>query len=230
MIRRRLEQTDMILGCSEHITRTIVDKFPEYKSRCVTVPNGTSLAPDAPKRLGEEKTVLFVGRLSPEKGLHDLIRAFHEVLRRCPDARLRLVGPPGSAPLNFLVGLSTEPHVVSLRRFYPESGNGAHSGGKDPYLKALENEAGPELGKRIFFEGPKGHHEISEYYQRAALLVNPSLIESFGISLIEAMTWRTPVVVTRIGGMNYTVDETRSLPAAWERRVEKRLVKTFRGR
>lgn len=35
---------------------------------------------------------LFLGRLVPEKGLDTLLRAFHEVVRTCPDSNLRLVG------------------------------------------------------------------------------------------------------------------------------------------
>ncbi len=202
LIRSRLEQTDMVIGCSEYITGTIADKFPEHAKRCVTVPNAADIAPGSTGPSPSSRTVLFVGRLSPEKGVHDLIRAFHQVLHRFPDARLHLVGGAGSAPLEFLVGLSKDPHVAALRVFYQSKENGT----KDFYLDALEKEAGQELGKRIVFEGPVKHDQIERCYKHAALLVNPSLSESFGISLVEAMMRQIPVVATRIGGMAHTVD------------------------
>ncbi len=201
-IKPRLEQTDLIVGCSEYITRKVAAAFPEYAARCVTVPNAADIVPDKGEPAPNNQTVLFVGRLSPEKGVHDLIVAFRQVLERVPEARLSLVGGAGSAPLEFLVGLSDEPHVTALRTFYQTPA----SGPKDPYLEALEREAGPELGKRIIFEGVVKHDRIEDAYRNAALLVNPSLSESFGISLVEAMMRGIPVVATRIGGMSYTVD------------------------
>jgi glycosyltransferase involved in cell wall biosynthesis len=128
--------------------------------------------------------------------------AFHEVLRRFPEARLNIVGGVGSAPYEYMVGLSDDPHVTALRVFYEEKGDGV----KDPYGVWLEKAAGEELGKRILFEGRIPHSDLAKYYERAAVLVNPSLSESFGITLVEAMMRRVPVVATRVGGMTHTVD------------------------
>ena len=104
--------------------------------------------------------------------------------------------------MELLVGLSNEPHVTALRTYYQNT----EDGGKDSYLVALEQEAGEELGKRIIFEGRINHDRIEECYRQCSVLVNPSLSESFGISLVEAMMRQIPVVATKIGGMTYTVD------------------------
>lgn len=65
--------------------------------------------------------------------------------------------------------------------------------------------AGDELGKRIVFEGRVDHSSVGEYYKRAGILVNPSLSEAFGMSLVEAMMYRVPVVASRVGGMTNIV-------------------------
>jgi spore coat protein SA len=207
LVVSRLEQTDLVVGCSEYITRKIAEKFPRFADRCLTVPNAAAEVRSDSRPAPNGMTVLFVNRLSPEKGVHDMIRAFHQVLKRFPEARLRILGGAGSTPFEYVVGLSDEPHVAALRMFYEKKGNGT----KDPYLELLEKEAGQELGKRIIFEGHVAHDHIGSYYERAAVLVSSSVwSEPFGISLVEAMMHGVPVVATRVGGMSYTVEHGRT--------------------
>ena len=202
VILPRLQQVDLIIGCSQYITNLIAEKFPALAQKCVTVPNAADTVSQEHAASPIGRRVLFVGRLSPEKGVHDLITAFRAVLAHVPDATLHLVGAPGSAPLEYLVGLSDDPHVQALRVFYDR---GRSDSTKDSYLEALEELAGSEIGRRIFFEGYADHHTIREHYMKASVLVNPSLSESFGISLVEAMMMKIPVVATRVGGMQHTV-------------------------
>ena len=69
-----------------------------------------------------------------------------------------------------------------------------------------------KLSKRIVFTGPVAHNHLPQYYQRGHLLINPSLSESFGMSLIEAMACGLPVLATQVGGMTEIVrDYTNGL-------------------
>jgi spore coat protein SA len=206
LVAKWLEQTDIIIGCSEYITGKIRERFPEYANRCITVPNAADDTASEGDAYSDTKTVLCVNRLSPEKGIHDLIQAFHQVLERFPDARLHLVGGIGSVPFEFVVGLSDDPLVAALHVFYEKKGSST----KDSYFEFLEKSAGQELGKRIIFEGHLAHDQTGGYYRRAAVLVSSSLSEPFGISLVEAMMQRRPVVATRVGGIPYIVDDGRT--------------------
>jgi len=199
----RIEIADIVGGCSEYITRKIAERFPEHRQKCLTLNNAAIPASEAGTSERDPNHVLFVGRVSPEKGVHVLVDAFHHVLERFPEARLHVVGGVGSAPLEFLVGLSDDPHVANLRRFYEP----IDESGKDPYFVHLERAAGAELGKRIIFEGRVNHDQTAAAYRQTSLLVNPSLSESFGMTLVEAMMHAVPVVASRIGGMPYIVDD-----------------------
>jgi glycosyltransferase involved in cell wall biosynthesis len=138
-----------------------------------------------------------------------LLQAFKTVAARFPNARLDLVGGRGAMPMRLLVGLSDDPLVSALQRFY-------HPDGSSDYPEQLDEmvrSAG--LEDRVTFHSYLPHKEIISYYQLADLVVNPSLSETFGISIVEAMACGIPVVGTRVGGMLDTiVDEVgRAVPA-----------------
>ena len=206
-IADRLRSANVVIGCSDYITRTITDRFPEFADRCFTVPNAAAEVDLESEPNRKSQDILFVNRLSPEKGVHDLIRAFRLVLPRFPEARLWIVGGSGRTPFEYVVGLTTDERVVALRPFYKMTGGG----GRDPYLQYLEREAGSELAQRILFLGHVAHDEIGTHYRRAAVLVSASIWnEPFGISLIEAMMHGVPVVATRMGGMVEIVDDGKT--------------------
>jgi glycosyltransferase involved in cell wall biosynthesis len=58
----------------------------------------------------------------------------------------------------------------------------------------------------VNFTGSLAQPELLPYYQNADVVINPSLSEAFGMTLIEAMATQTPVVATKIGGMPEIVD------------------------
>ena len=54
------------------------------------------------------------------------------------------------------------------------------------------------LEQRVHFTGCVDDHRLAELYRGALLLVQPSLMEGFGLPPIEAMACGTPVVVSRL--------------------------------
>jgi glycosyltransferase involved in cell wall biosynthesis len=201
-IDRRLESVDLVLGCSHHVTNLVVNRFPHHAHKSKTLYNGVSLEAfsrqdehPTTQNKGQEKRLLFVGRISPEKGLHTLLQAFEIVAQQDPDVQLDIVGSPGSAPYEFMVLVSDDPLVNALSRFY----QGRFK--RSDYFQQLQNLLSPTARARVNFAGSFPHHEVVQYYQQADILINPSLTEAFGISLVEAMASKIPAIVTNVGGM-----------------------------
>lgn len=204
-VQAQLAATDAVVGVSAHIVNLFRKAFPDYRGIVATAYNGVDVETFRPAEpcgrwgTGDECRLLFVGRLSPEKGIHTLIEAFAEVARRRADCVLELAGPRTILPHRFLVGLSSDPLVRRLEVFY----DGTLTGDYQRYLDELV--ARYQLDGRVRFLGPLPHRELVARYQSARLVVNPSLSESFGISIVEGMATGLPVVGTRVGGMAETI-------------------------
>jgi glycosyltransferase involved in cell wall biosynthesis len=216
-IARRLEDVDLVLGCSDFITDGARKRFPGYQGQFATLYNGVNIpehdapAPerpqDAPLRL------LYVGRLSPEKGVHVLIDAFNFVAARMPNVRLDVVGPPGLLAYNFLVGLSDDEKTARLRSFYghtlQEKIRIQLIEKEKSYLNHLRRSQTPDAASRTTYHGFIPHGErMDALYRNADLFVLPSVCnEAFGMTPAEAMVFGVPSVVSRSGGVVEVIEE-----------------------
>ena len=82
-------------------------------------------------------------------------------------------------------------------------GGGSDDPAQRSDLQNLAQEVG--IGDRIRFVDAVGRDEIVGYYQAADVCVIPSYYESFGLVAVEALACGTPVIATRVGGLQYTV-------------------------
>jgi glycosyltransferase involved in cell wall biosynthesis len=205
-LNSRLRKIDLVISCSEFVTRATCTMFPQIASHCRTVPMGVS--PDAFSRRYQNshtdnsspRRLLFVGRISPEKGVHILLDAFESIIRQYPDATLTIVGPEWIAPREDITDLCLERDVVaSLAPFYRNS-----------YLLQLKQMLSPEAAKRVAFAGLVAHSDIPTWFGRADIYISPSLYESFGVTLIEAMAAGLPVVSTRVGAAPELISDGHS--------------------
>jgi D-inositol-3-phosphate glycosyltransferase len=156
-------------------------------ARIAVIPCGVDLelfrpgdAAGARARLGvyAEGVLLFVGRLTPIKGLDTLLRAL-AALRSdgLAHTRLRLL-------------------VVGGTKGDP--GDGAQ-------LRRLAQDLG--VGAWVDLRGPQPQDALPDYYAAADLCVMPSRYESFGMVALEAMACGVPVIASRVGGLALTVQD-----------------------
>ncbi len=205
MIGDRINHADLIVGCSEYITNKICQHFPHLVDCTQTVYNGVDTAyfvgneSIQNNRDRQKPTILYVGRISPEKGIHVIIDAFKEVVKHYPQASLNIIGAEAIVRKDFLINISDDPIVKELASFFPGS-----------YLEKIKNRIPSSVSDRINFVGGIDQEKLLQYYWDADILVNPSVSESFGMSLVEAMATQTPVIGARVGGMTSVIDEGKT--------------------
>jgi glycosyltransferase involved in cell wall biosynthesis len=80
--------------------------------------------------------------------------------------------------------------------------------GDGPSRKEYEMLA-VELGisDKVYFHGLKSKQEIAQFMRKSHFFVLPSLLETFGVVLIEALASGLPVITSNIGGPNEIINK-----------------------
>lgn len=118
------------------------------------------------------KTIVYTGRVTREKGIHVLIRAFAQVFASHSNIRLRIVGPVASR----------------------------HGGGGTRYMRELLKDIG-DLPV-IFTDPIRDPVKLAKVLYESDYYCYPSIAdrgESFGVAPLEAMAIGLPTVVSDLG-------------------------------
>ncbi|NOR14452.1 MAG: glycosyltransferase [Candidatus Aminicenantes bacterium] len=131
-------------------------------------------------------SLLYVGRIEPVKGLMSIIQALDLIKHDDPGlfSRLHLK----------IVGGGKKQEFVQNREI----------------VRIQQTIEDKNLKDQVFFLGSKRQKELRQHYAAADALVVPSLYESFGLVVVEAMACGTPVLVSKIGKMKSIVREGHS--------------------
>jgi glycosyltransferase involved in cell wall biosynthesis len=200
--RARLALAQLVLGCSDHVRARVLERFPEIGPRAATLHNGVDARfLDVASDPGASRTILYVGRLAPEKGVHLLLEAFDRIADRHPDARLELVGDWSFSPKEFVDPFDRDPAIRPLAPWFTRPA---------AWRRHLEKLAARRPG-RIRFRGPMLNRDLPAVMATAALFAFPTLWqEPFGMPPVEAMAAGLPVVSGRAGALPETVEHGRS--------------------
>jgi len=123
----------------------------------------------------QTRVILTLSRISPEKGLHILLDALKRLER---SGRLR-----GEDVCLFVCG---EPAFMR----------------GDAYMKRVRRAAAQLSRVRVFFPGYLAPPEKKAYFKMADLFVSPSVHESYGLTVVEAVRAGLPVLASDHHGVS----------------------------
>jgi len=190
--KKIVQQVDEIIAATE-IEKNDLQKYYAADAHKITViPPGVDLhrfypipRDEAKAVIGipaNEKVILYVGRIEPLKGIDNLLKAMAilrktQVFTLCPHY-VAIIGGEPDKPREML--------DEEMR-----------------HLQDLNHNLG--LDDMVVFLGKKAQDSLPYYYSAAEVVVMPSHYESFGMVALEAMACATPVIATRVGGLEWLV-------------------------
>lgn len=196
--RRAMQESTALVAASEIEASELVDLYDADAAKVSVIPCGVDTdvfrpvrQVDAREALGRdqcERLVLFVGRIEQIKGIDVLLDALGLLFQRRPDLRGELC--------LLVVGGALDP------------GEDAPETDKVRELRRMVHEH--RMEDSVDFVGSVDQERLRLWYSAADICAVPSLTESFGLVALEAMACGTPVVATRVGGLQTLVEHEES--------------------
>jgi D-inositol-3-phosphate glycosyltransferase len=192
--RRAIKESAAVVAASEIEASELEQLYAADPAKIRIIPCGVDpevfhpiRQADARRALGRdecERLVLFVGRIEQIKGIDVLLRAIDILFRGYSELRddvcLLVVG----GALDAEDAEAETEKIVDLRRLVHEH--------------RLENT--------VDFVGSQDQPRLALFYNAADVTAVPSLTESFGLVALESMACGTPVVGTRVGGLQTVIE------------------------
>lgn len=166
----------------------------------------------------QPQTVVYVGKLSLEKGAHCLLAAAPIILTRAPRARLLMVGDGATRePMEMLVAALSRGDLVAAEYALYQAGDISHEGHFIPYVTRFWETVGRDylaraqaarLQERITFTGYLPPRDVARHVSQATLNVIPSLVrEAFPLVSLEALASGVLPMAPAYGGLISILDE-----------------------
>lgn len=135
----------------------------------------------------DDQVVLVVARLDPMKGQNIAIKGISHLTRKYPNLKLLLVGN-GSFSSSKRGGLG----LPKGMRWKEE-------------LDSVSNSLG--ISDRVIFTGYIPDGELASAFTRADVVVLPSILEGFGLTVLEGWQYKNPVIVSSKAGVAELIDD-----------------------
>lgn len=142
----------------------------------------------------KSRTVLTISRFSKEKGCHLLPEIIDEVLSKTEDSKFIAIIQETHLPEL----LNVQSKLFELTKKYP--------------------------GRFIWISNPIYATEIVKYYRDSSIYVQPSLYESFGLCILEAMACGNAVVATNKGGIPEATGNSAILVEPNTKKISKQII------
>ena len=162
------------------------DNLPHLPMRCrvhvIGNPIDTDMfhPPAANQGRANDKNILFVGRIDQRKGVHILGQAIPSVWNHNPEVLFTFVGKDGRSPDG------------------------------ESMIKWISMRVPADKRNQLNFIDHLPRQDVISLYQKALLVILPSVWEPFGYICTEAMACGKPLVATRSGGPEEIIVDGRT--------------------
>ncbi len=165
--RSGMEYADKIIAVSQFTKNKIMECYGIPEEKITVVHNAVDFPHVEPHHIkASEKVVLFLGRLTLQKGPDYFIEAAKKVL-------------------------DFDPHVTFII-----------AGSGDMEARLIDRVAQLGIGNKVLFAGFLKGADVDHAYRMADLYVMPSVSEPFGITPLEALRNRVPVIISKQSGVS----------------------------
>jgi len=169
--KRSFSKADAFIGVSNYVKQH-TEKYLSYHGKPIAIisnPIALSKFYASDKSKQIPYSIVFAGTVCEKKGIRQLVQALPLVLEKFPDAHLNIYGRDW---------------------LFPD---------KSSYIEFLKNQTQETILKKITFHGAIGHDLLPEAYEKAAVCVFPSHMETQGLVAPEAMAMGKTVIFTALG-------------------------------
>jgi len=204
---RRVEIERQIVQAADRIVATAPQEMDDLTkiyaadpTRITVIPCGVNLdlfhpEPQIEARIftgvpSDEFLITFVGRLEKRKGVDTMLEAMGILLAEQPNLPLAAIivgGQPRST------GRQTKISTQEAREHRR-------------YKKILDDY---HIADRVTFTGGLPQNLLYHYYSAGDVTIIPSYYEPFGMTALEALACGSSVIVSRVGGLKTTVQESK---------------------
>jgi glycosyltransferase involved in cell wall biosynthesis len=134
----------------------------------------------------DDRILIVVARLDPMKGQDRAIKGFAKVAKNFQDSKLVIIGNGSFSASKKGIGLSKAGIWLDQ-------------------LRELVVKLG--LEERVTFAGHLTHSELQAAYQRCELTILPSVLEGFGLVVIESWIYKKPTLVSSAAGISELIKQ-----------------------
>ena len=201
-VQARLGLAAHVLCVNTHIRDTLLSRDPAAHARVSVLHNAVDpeLFRAGPAQGQPGRRLVYVGRLSPEKGLHVLGAAVGRLHQRFPDLVVDVVGSAGLIPYDWLRWIAADD--AACRSLLPWYGTGPIDAirrqifdrGQSYVRDSIAAAGAGHTAFRLHDFVP--HADLYAYYRTAAAVVCPSVCDEIPLSAYEGMAIGRPAVVS----------------------------------
>jgi len=180
--KRSFSKADGFIAVSKYV-KSHTEKYLSYNNKpieTINYPISFSKFYVSDKSNQAPFSIVFAGTVCEKKGVRQLIQALPLILEKFPETQL---------------------HIYGRDWFFTD---------KTSYIEFLKRQTPKDLLEKITYHGAISHDLLSEAYEKGAVCVFPSHMETQGLVAPEAMAMEKVVVFTKLGPGPETIEHLKT--------------------